>query len=114
MYEFARKRIRITAAERRESVAPGASPGLCVVKRVSTGGAKDFKDCFAPTGLEIQNDTYPGLAPGASLSRRSAAVIRMRFARYIDRRYSIQSAVLDPLGGLMLLLAAAARFEISR
>ena len=61
------KRIRITAAERRESVAPGASPGLYVVKRLSTGGAKDFKDSFAPPGLEIQNDTYPGLAPGATL-----------------------------------------------
>ena len=76
MYEFAWKRIRITAAERRESVAPGASPGLYAVKGVSTGGAKDFKDSFAPTGLEIQNDTYPGLAPGATLWRRSAAVIR--------------------------------------
>ena len=40
-----------TAAERRQSVAPGASPGLA-----------------------FQNDAYPGLTPGATLCRRSAAV----------------------------------------
>ena len=50
-------------AERRESVAPGASPGFCAVKRVSPR-AKDSRDSFAPPGLEVQNDTLPpGLAP---------------------------------------------------
>ena len=42
------KRIRITAAERRESVAPGASPGLYVVKRLSTAGAAPRLNKDAP------------------------------------------------------------------
>ena len=66
-------RHMIAAAERRENVAPGASPGFLYVERVRTGGAKDFEDSFVPTGLEVQDDAYPGLAPGATLCRRSVA-----------------------------------------
>ena len=71
--------IRITAAERRESVAPGASPALYVVKRVSPGGAKEAFGIFRPSGAAFENDTYPGLAPGARLCRRSAAEYRRGF-----------------------------------
>src|SRR6267142_2476626 len=57
--------LLIPAAERRESVAPGASPGFCAAKRLSPEGAKDSRDSFAPSGLGIQHDTLPpGLRPG--------------------------------------------------
>src|SRR5437899_12840330 len=57
--------------------SPGRKPGVFFRDDLSPVGAKDS---FAPTGLVCQNDTYPGLAPGATLCRRSAPVIRMRCA----------------------------------
>src|SRR5881296_1600419 len=50
--------------------SPGRKPGVFFRDDLSPVGAKDS---FAPTGLVCQNDTYPGLAPGATLCRRSAA-----------------------------------------
>src|SRR6267143_3063605 len=44
-------------------------------------GAKESLKSFAPPVLTPLTAYNPGLAPGATLSRRSAAVIRMRFAR---------------------------------
>src|SRR6266404_7768711 len=44
-------------------------------------GAKESLNSFAPPVLTPLTAYNPGLAPGATLSRRSAAVIRMRFAR---------------------------------
>src|SRR6267142_1970668 len=66
----------ITAAERRKNVAPGASPGFSAVKRISPGGAKDFREILSPLrGLKSKTTPSPGLAPGATFLRRSAAVI---------------------------------------
>jgi len=64
------------AAERRQSVAPGASPGFSFEGDLSPGGAKESFGIFRPSGAEFQNDIYPGLTPGATLYRRSAAEYR--------------------------------------
>src|SRR6266850_7227355 len=87
--------------------SPGRKPGVFFRDDLSPVGAKNS---FAPTGLVCQNDTYPGLAPGATLCRRSAAEYRRGFQRkltrkglltlitiwtaaVIDRRYSSASVV---------------------
>src|SRR2546426_9158964 len=58
------------AAERRQSVAPGASPGFSF----ETISAPEGRKTLSPLGgWCAQNDTSPGLAPGATLCRRSAA-----------------------------------------
>ena len=56
----------IEAAERRQYVAPGASPGISALSSVSTVGATDSVGSFAPTGLDLKNNMFPGLTPGAS------------------------------------------------
>src|SRR5258705_6166668 len=54
--------------------SPGRKPGgSCRLQR-SPGGAKDSEDSFAPSGAEIVSKENPGLTPGATLCRRSAAV----------------------------------------
>jgi len=63
----------IEAAERRQYVAPGASPGISALSSVSTVGATDSVGSFAPTGLDLKNNILPGLTPGATYCRRSAA-----------------------------------------
>ncbi len=79
----------IEAAERRQNVAPGASPGISALSSVSTVfldgcalpglhsqpliGATDSVGSFAPTGLDLKNNMFPGLTPGATFCRRSAA-----------------------------------------
>ncbi len=94
----------IEAAERRQYVAPGASPGISALSSVSTVfldgcalpglhsqpliGATDAVSywlrpvglafapligSFAPTGLDLKNNIFPGLTPGATYCRRSAA-----------------------------------------
>src|SRR5437762_12062034 len=63
----------IEAAERRQYVAPGASPGISALSSVSTVGATDSVGSFAPTGLDLKNNIFPGLTPGATYCRRSAA-----------------------------------------
>src|SRR6267142_2392930 len=63
--------------------SPGRKPGVFFRDDLSPVGAKDS---FAPTGLVCQNDTYPGLAPGATLCRRSAAEYRRGFQRKLTRK----------------------------
>ena len=54
--------------------SPGRKPGVGVVSERSPGGAKDSERLFRPSGAEIVSKENPGLAPGATLCRRSAAV----------------------------------------
>jgi hypothetical protein len=53
------------AAERRQTVATGASPWLRKKWDISAVGATDSADSFAPTGLAFQNHNPHGLAPVA-------------------------------------------------
>src|SRR5437899_10371255 len=62
---------------------PGRKPGVFFRDVLSPVGAKES---FAPTGLVYQNDTYPGLSPGATLCRRSAAEYRRGFQRKLTRK----------------------------
>src|SRR2546428_426263 len=59
--------------------SPGRKPGLGVVPERSPGGAKDSERLFRPSGAEIVSKENPGLAPGATLCRRSAAVHRTQY-----------------------------------
>src|SRR2546425_12663790 len=56
------------AAERRKTVAPGASPGYTSSEMPSPGGAKDFRGIpiiFRPSGADTLTIIYPpGLRPG--------------------------------------------------
>ena len=52
-----------SAAERRQSVAPG-EPGVGVVVERSPGGAKDCENSFAPPGLRSFRKKTPGSHPG--------------------------------------------------
>src|SRR2546426_8927782 len=54
--------------------SPGRKPGVGVVSERSPEGAKDSERLFRPSGTEIVSKENPGLAPGATLCRRSAAV----------------------------------------
>src|SRR6267142_7140377 len=56
--------------------SPGREPGVFFRHDLSPGGTKDSFGIFRPSGAAFRNDTYPGLAPGATLCRRSAAEYR--------------------------------------
>src|SRR6266850_625632 len=56
--------LLVPAAERRESVAPGASPGFCAVKRFSPGGQKIPVILSPHRGLKSKTTAAPGLHPG--------------------------------------------------
>ena len=73
----------IIAAEQRQNVAPGLSPGFSVVRSISTGGATDSVDSFAPMGLCLNTTRLPGLSPGATFCRRFAAQQGHGFRGYI-------------------------------
>src|SRR2546426_606196 len=62
--------------------SPGRKPGVGVVSERSPGGAKDSERLFRPSGAEIVSKENPGLAPGATPCRRSAAV---RGDLFLDR-----------------------------
>src|SRR5207249_11744922 len=53
--------------------SPGRKPGVGVVSERSPGGAKDSERLFRPSGAEIVSKENPGLTPGATFCRRSAA-----------------------------------------
>ena len=65
--------------------SPGRKPGVFFRHDLSPGGAKESFGIFRPSGAAFRNDTYPGLAPGATLCRRSAAEYRRRFQRALTR-----------------------------
>ena len=56
-----------SAAERRQSVAPGASPGVGVVLQRSPGGGERIRRLYRPYGAEIVSKENPGLTPGATV-----------------------------------------------
>jgi hydrogenase maturation protein HypF len=66
---------QIVAAERRQNVAPGVSPGSAIATCISAGGAKDLVESSAPSGLNIKSTEIPGLRPGL----HSDAAPRLQF-----------------------------------
>src|SRR5688572_24084069 len=70
-----RKPHPCSAAERRQSVAPGVSPAVVVPFAISPAGAKESQKSVAPPALILTVLTDPGLTPGATLCRRSAALM---------------------------------------
>src|SRR5438128_9760204 len=72
--EVSKMRPRWLAAERRQSVAPGASPGFSFgTISAPIRGERVFRNLSPLRGSVPKNDIYPGLAPAATLCRRSAA-----------------------------------------
>src|SRR2546422_5107297 len=63
---------KVSAAERRQSVAPGASPGFLSTRSQPRRGERVL-GILRPYGATFQKNTGPGLAPGATLCGRSAA-----------------------------------------
>src|SRR5438552_397547 len=45
--------------------SPGREPGVLFEKGTSAVGATDAIDSVAPTGLDVPDDSFPGLTPGA-------------------------------------------------
>ena len=71
------------AAERPKNVAPVASPGYSVGRRLAPEGAKDSAPgSFAPSGAGFNTDYNPGLAPEATFLGRSAANTPKLIFRY--------------------------------
>src|SRR5882672_7975820 len=62
--KLSREAHPIRAAERRQNIAHGVSRGFSVWRTGSPVRGERFRDSFAPMGLEIRNDSYPGLRPG--------------------------------------------------
>ena len=56
--------LEAIAAERRKTLAPGVGPGFSARRNVSTVGATDSVDSFAPMGLAGLTTSTPGLRPG--------------------------------------------------
>src|SRR5213594_2341415 len=61
--------------------SPGREPGVFFRHDLSPRGAIESFGVFRPFGAAFPNDTYPGLAPGATLCRRSAAEYSTGFQR---------------------------------
>ncbi len=74
--------------------SPGREPGVFCQHDLSPGGAKESFGIFRP-GAAFRNDTYPALAPGAILCRRSAAEYRARVSArrnsgsFLDRNHNL-------------------------
>jgi len=47
--------------------SPGREPGVFFRYDLSPGTAKESFGIFRPSGAAFRNDTYPGLAPEATL-----------------------------------------------
>src|SRR5438445_10976587 len=67
--------------------SPGSQPGVFFRHDLSSGGAKESFGVFRPFGAAFPNDTYPGLAPGATLCRRSAAEYSTGFSPSSLRKF---------------------------
>src|SRR2546426_8845490 len=64
-----------TAAERRQNVAPGVSPGLALRRKPKPRRGERFQTLCRPSGASRPTILdSPGLTPGATFCRRSAAV----------------------------------------
>ena len=71
--KMSREAHPMRAAGRRKIVAPGESPGFSVNETISTVGATDSCDSFAPTGLDSKRHLPTGLRPWL----RSVAALRL-------------------------------------
>src|SRR6266540_188546 len=69
--------------------SPGRSPGFVFVLNPAPEGRKTWRTSFAPSGLSVSLQAYPGLAPGATFLSRSAA------GNIVNSYRSVQS----PVGG---------------
>src|SRR5437879_4540056 len=67
--------------------SPGREPGVFFRHDLSPRGAKESFGVFRPFGAAFPNDTYPGLAPGAALCRRSAAEYSTGFSPSSLRKF---------------------------
>src|SRR6266403_5800218 len=67
--------------------SPGREPGGFLSTRSQPGGAKESFGVFRPFGAAFPNDSYPGLAPGATLCRRSAAEYSTGFSPSSLRKF---------------------------
>src|SRR6267142_528640 len=67
--------------------SPGREPGVFFRHDLSPGGAKESFGVFRSFGAAFPNDTYPGLAPGATLCRRSAAEYSTGFSPSSLRKF---------------------------
>ena len=67
--------------------SPGREPGVFFRHDLSPRGAKESFGVFRPFGAAFPNDTYPGLAPGATLCRRSAAEYSTGFSPSSLRKF---------------------------
>ncbi len=73
-----------SAAERRQSVAPGASPGFSFDTISAPEGRKSLSESFAPSGLRSRTTPTPGLRPGL----HSVAAPRLNTAQVLARAHS--------------------------
>src|SRR6266446_2479807 len=73
--------------------SPGREPGVFFRHDLSPGAKESF-GVFRPFGAAFPNDTYPGLAPGATLCRRSAADINVVTSGAFTAAYTSWPAVL--------------------
>src|SRR5213593_3350938 len=71
--------------------SPGRKPGVGVVPERSPGGAKDSERLFRPSGAEILSKENPGLAPGATLCRRSGLYTSARRERNKECFYAYET-----------------------
>ena len=67
--------------------SPGREPGVFFRHDLSPRGAKESFGVFRPFGAAFPNDSYPGLAPGATLCRRSAAEYSTGFSPSSLRKF---------------------------
>src|SRR6266516_6333604 len=65
--------------------SPGRSPGFVFVLNPAPEGRKTRRTSFAPSGLSVSLQAYPGLAPGATFLSRSAA------GNIVNRYRNVQS-----------------------
>src|SRR6266478_8883984 len=66
--------------------SPGREPGVFFRHDLSPGAKESF-GVFRPFGAAFPNDTYPGLAPGATLCRRSVAEYSTGFSPSSLRKF---------------------------
>src|SRR5467141_3362753 len=87
----------LSALDRSLHISHGRKPVDGIVSSPSPVGAQDSSnsfESFAPLGLGSRVTVHPGLAPGATLCRRSAAEYGRGFQRKLARR-RIHSTLLN-------------------
>src|SRR6266478_3727701 len=83
---------RWIAAERRQNVAPGASPGFSFDTISAPEGRKNPQDSFAPPGLGSKTTPTPGLRPGLHSAAAPRLKIPCSYEWQTKTRYSRKRA----------------------